>query len=66
MGLLADVGISMSTIRTLRQQGHDIVHLRVLQLRCKIQAALTGIRYSRGLIEASCFNLELSVRSKVK
>ncbi|MDJ0863552.1 MAG: DUF5615 family PIN-like protein [Gammaproteobacteria bacterium] len=28
MKLLGDVGISMSTVRILRQQGHDIVHLR--------------------------------------
>ena len=28
MKLLADVGISMGTVRALRQQGHDIVHLR--------------------------------------
>ena len=28
MKLLADVGISMATVRALRQQGHDIVHLR--------------------------------------
>ncbi len=28
MKLLADVGISIGTMRTLRQQGYDIVHLR--------------------------------------
>jgi len=28
MKLLADVGISMATVHALRQQGHDIVHLR--------------------------------------
>ena len=28
MKLLADVGISMGTVRTLRQQNYDIVHLR--------------------------------------
>lgn len=28
MKFLADVGISMSTVRTLRQHGYDVVHLR--------------------------------------
>ena len=28
MRFLADMGISMSTVEALRQQGHDVVHLR--------------------------------------
>ncbi|HWQ70026.1 MAG TPA: DUF5615 family PIN-like protein [Patescibacteria group bacterium] len=28
MRFLADMGISMSTVRALRQQGHEVVHLR--------------------------------------
>ncbi|MFH0899316.1 MAG: DUF5615 family PIN-like protein [Pseudomonadota bacterium] len=28
MKLLADMGVSMTTVRALRQSGHDVVHLR--------------------------------------
>lgn len=33
MRFLADMGISMHTVRWLRQQGHDIVHLREIGLQ---------------------------------
>ena len=46
MKFLADVGISMTTVRALRDQGHDIVHLREQGLQrlsdAKIMKKATG------------------------
>lgn len=36
MKFLADVGISMNTVRTLREQGYDIVHLRKARAEARI------------------------------
>lgn len=54
MRFLADMGLSQSTVKWLREQGHDAVHVRERQMHCAADEEIVGMARTEARIVLTC------------